>query len=109
MIFIIDLTPKSDLNNFNWWINTISSMIEYGYQLIDNATSFSSLLRIAIITFDGYKISTYYNLNDPSISNYAQLSQILSLIQSLVPVADETSNSLFGILSISTYHNLYTF
>ena len=100
MVFVIDLTPKDNPNDcFSCWIDQISSIIMFGFNLVQDVTSFTHSLHIAIITFDGISINTYYNLNDPPINDYPQLTQILSLIQSLVPVLDEFSDSLLGIKS----------
>ena len=97
MIFVIDLTPKQHSNDcFMCWIDMISSLIMYGFNLVQDVTSFTSALHIAIVTFDGVTVNNYYNLNDPAINDYSQLSQILSLIQSLVPVSNEYSDSLFS-------------
>ena len=85
---MIDLTPKYEPDDcFSCWIDTISSIIMFGFNLVQDVTAFaSSSLKIAILTFDGQTVNTYYNLNDPAINDYPQLSQVLSLIQSLQPV-----------------------
>ena len=52
----------------------------FGFNLVQDVTSFTHSLRIAITTFDGFTIKTYYNLNDPPIDDYPELTQILSLV-----------------------------
>ena len=52
---------------------------------------------IVITTFNGSFINTYYNLNDPSINDYPQLTQILSLIQYLMPILNEYHHSALGM------------
>jgi len=88
LVFIIDLTPKYDgLDCFKCWIDSISSLIMSTFNMVhDSVVPFVyTSLHIAIVTFDGLDIHTYYNLNDTPINSYPQLSQILPLIQSLSP------------------------
>ena len=102
MVFVIDLTPKDGINDcFNCWIDQISSLIMFAFNLVQDVTSFTYSLHIAIVTFDGITVNTYYTLNDPPINYYPELTQILSLIQSLVPVLDEYQDSLLGSFSES--------
>lgn len=99
LVFIIDLTPKDDTNEcFDCWIDQISSVIMFAFNLVEDVTSFTHSLRISITTFDGIKVNTYYNLDDPPINDYPELTQILSLVQSLVPVTKNKQNALLGML-----------
>ena len=75
----------------------MGSVIVFEFNLVQDITSFSHSLRIAITTFDGTSINTYYNLNDPLINDYPQLIQILSLIQSLMPVSNEYHHFSLGM------------
>lgn len=96
--FVIDLTMKYENGScFECWIDTISSMIMYGFTLMQQSAHNESALRVALITFDDVMVTTYRTLDDPAITDYAQLSQTLSLVQSLTPSTVDSAFSPFGI------------
>ena len=98
--FVIDLTMKSENEScFECWIDTISSMIVYGFTLIQPSLHNESSLRVSVITFNDAKATTYRTLDDP-IADYAQLSQLLSLVQSLTPSTIDAGLSHLGILPL---------